>query len=254
VTSGEPGTQPAPGSPVADEGPDRQQEPVGRAARRPPTRWWPYVVFGVVLVILLRAFVVQSFSVPSESMQPSIEPGDRLLVNRFVRGDDVRRGDIIVFDGTEVFPAASDGDGGSASGPLGSLGRALGALLALDTGTDYVKRVIGLPGDRVTCCDASGRVTVNGVGVDEPYLLPGDRPSDLTFDVRVPNGHLWVMGDHRSASGDSRSYLGRPGGGMVPVEEVIGQVAVRYWPPGRVGSTGGPGPVSTIPSPAGAGQ
>jgi signal peptidase I len=254
MTSGEPDTEPAPGSPVADTGPGGRAEPVGRAGRRSESRWWPYVVFGVVLVILLRAFVVQSFSVPSESMQPTIEPGDRLLVNRFVRGDDVQRGDIVVFDGTDVFPVGSGGDGGSAFGPLGALGRALGGLLALDTGTDYLKRVIGLPGDRVACCDASWRVTVNGVGVDEPYVLPGDRPSDLTFDVRVPEGHLWVMGDHRSASGDSRSYLGRPGGGMVPVDEVIGQVTVRYWPPGRLGSLGGPGPVSTVPMPAGAGQ
>ena len=227
MTSGEPDTEPAPGSPVADTGPGGRAEPVGRAGRRSESRWWPYVVFGVVLVILLRAFVVQSFSVPSESMQPTIEPGDRLLVNRFVRGDDVQRGDIVVFDGTDVFPVGSGGDGGSAFGPLGALGRALGGLLALDTGTDYLKRVIG---------------------------LPGDRPSDLTFDVRVPEGHLWVMGDHRSASGDSRSYLGRPGGGMVPVDEVIGQVTVRYWPPGRLGSLGGPGPVSTVPLPAGAGQ
>ncbi|HEY6741848.1 MAG TPA: signal peptidase I [Lapillicoccus sp.] len=254
MTSGQPGTEPAPGSPVADEGPGGRLEPGGRTSRRSQGGWWPYIAFGVVLVILLRAFVVQSFSVPSESMQPTIEPGDRLLVNRFVRGDDVQRGDIVVFDGTEVFPGGSSGDGGSASGPLAALGRTLGGLLALDTGTDYVKRVIGLPGDRVACCDASGRVAVNGVSVDEPYLLPGDRPSDLTFDVRVPEGHLWVMGDHRSASGDSRSYLGRPGGGMVPVDEVIGQVTVRYWPPGRLGSLGGPGPVSTVPSPAGAGQ
>ena len=254
MTSGQPGTEPAPGAPVADEGPGRRPEPGGRASRRSQGGWWPYIAFGVVLVILLRAFVVQSFSVPSESMQPTIEPGDRLLVNRFVRGDDVQRGDIVVFDGTDVFPVGSGGDGGSAFGPLGALGRPLGGLLALDTGTDYLKRVIGLPGDRVACCDASWRVTVNGVGVDEPYVLPGDRPSDLTFDVRVPEGHLWVMGDHRSASGDSRSYLGRPGGGMVPVDEVIGQVTVRYWPPGRLGSLGGPGPVSTVPSPAGAGQ
>jgi signal peptidase I len=220
VTSGEPDTYPVPGSTVA---------------QHRPTRWWPYVVLAVVLVIALRAFVVQSFSVPSGSMEPTIEPGDRILANRLVRGDDLHRGDIVV-------------------GALATLARTLAGVLTFDTGTDYVKRVVGLAGDRVVCCDASGRLRVNGVGVDEPYLWPGDRPSDLTFDVLVPPGNLWVMGDHRSASGDSRSYLGRPGGGMVPVGEVIGQATVRYWPPSRLGSLGSPGPLSTIPSPVGAGQ
>ena len=243
MTSREPGTDPVPGSPLA------VGERAGATERK--SRWWPYVVLGVVLVILLRAFVVQSFSVPSGSMEPTIEPGDRILANRLVRGDDVHRGDIVVFDGTEAFPVsgAAPPSGGLATGL-----RTLAGLLSFDTGTDYVKRVIGLPGDRVTCCDAQGRVRVNGVGVDEPYVMPGDAPSDLTFDVVVPAGHLWVMGDHRSASGDSRSYLGRPGGGMVPMDAVIGQATVRYWPPGRLGSLGSPGPVSTVPSPAGAGQ
>jgi signal peptidase I len=236
VTSGEPGTEPVPRSTVAEH-------------RR--TRWWPYVVLAVVLVIVLRAFVVQSFSVPSGSMEPTIEPGDRILANRLVRGDDLHRGDIVVFDGTRAFPVSGEE---SASGALAAIGRTLAGVLTFDTGTDYVKRVVGLAGDRVVCCDASGRLQINGVRVDEPYLWPGDRPSDLTFDVLVPPGNLWVMGDHRSASGDSRSYLGRPGGGMVPVGEVIGQATVRYWPPSRLGSLGNPGPLSTIPSPVGAGQ
>ncbi len=199
------------------------------------SQWWVYLIVGLVLVLILlalRAFLVQSFSVPSVSMEPTIAPGDRLLVSRLVRGEGLHRGDIVVFDGTTAFPASGDGGGE----------------------TDYVKRVIGLPGDHVVCCDPSGRLLVNGVAVDEPYLWPGDRPSALTFDVTVPAGSMWVMGDHRSESGDSRSYLGRPGGGMVPLRDVIGQATVRYWPPGRLGSLGGPGPVSTVPSPAGAGQ
>jgi signal peptidase I len=203
------------------------------------SRWWrlaAFVLAVVVLVLGLRQFLVQSFSVPSGSMEPTIEPGDRLLVNRLVRGDGLHRGDIVVFDGTTAFPA---------SGPDGTT-----------AATDYVKRVIGLPGDHVVCCDATTRLVVNGVPLDEPYLWPGDRASTLTFDVTVPEGSMWVMGDHRSESGDSRSYLGRPGGGMVPLGDVIGQATVRYWPPGRLGSLAvseRPGAVSTVPSPVGAG-
>ena len=233
--------------PGADAEPTRVQTRHGGRGR-----WWPYLAFAVVLVLALRAFVVQSFSVPSGSMEPTIEPGDRVLVNRLVRGDDLHRGDIVVFDGTAAFPA-SIGDR-PASGPLAVIGRAVASALTFDPGTDYVKRVIGLPGDRVLCCDAAGRIAVNGVGMDEPYLAAGDQPSALTFDVTVPPGTMWVMGDHRSDSGDSRSYLGRPGGGMVPLGDVIGQATVRYWPPGRLGSLGEPGPLSTVPSPAGAGQ
>lgn len=199
------------------------------------TPWWVYaaaVVTVLVLVLGLRQFLVQSFSVPSISMEPTIEPGDRLLVNRLVRGAGLHRGDIVVFDGTTAFPAS--GEGGADA--------------------DYVKRVIGLPGDHVVCCDPTGRLLVDDTPVDEPYLWPGDQPSALTFDVTVPPSSLWVMGDHRSESGDSRAYLGRPGGGMVPFRDVIGQATVRYWPPGRLGSLGGPGPVSVVPSPAGAGQ
>jgi signal peptidase I len=172
------------------------------------------VVAVLAMVAGVRTFLVQSFSVPSVSMQPTIEPGDRLLVNRLVRGAGLHRGDIVVFDGSTAFPAGGDAEGG----------------------TDYVKRVIGLPGDHVVCCDPTGWLVLDDVPLEEPYLLPGDRASEVTFDVTVPTGAMWVMGDHRSESGDSRSYLGRPGGGMVPLSDVIGQATVRYWPPGRLGS------------------
>lgn len=205
---------------------------VSRAYRAVP--WWLWVAaLAALVLVLLRVFVVQSFSVPSGSMEPTIDPGDRLLVSRLDRSD-VRRGDVVVFDGTRAF------------GPDPVSGT-----------TDYVKRVIGMPGDRVVCCAAAGRLTVNGVALDEPYLYPGDRPSDLTFDIVVPAGRLWVMGDHRSASTDSRAYLGRPGGGGVPMGDVIGQVWVRYWPPDRLGSLvdgAGPGVPTPDPTTSGASQ
>ena len=226
-------------------GPERV--PVGApAGPRRRLRWWHLLVAALVVVVLVRGLLVQTFSVPTGSMEPTIAPGDRVLVSRLVRGVDVHRGDVVVFDGRHAF--LGQGDGGTAA----RVGRALRGALTLESGTDYVKRVVGLPGDRVTCCSTAGRLgrlVVNGVPVSEPYLFPGDVPSDATFDVVVPPGAIWVMGDHRSASGDSRSYLGQPGGGMVGLDDVVGQVTVRYWPLGRLGSLGGPGPLSTVPPP-----
>ncbi len=206
-------------------------------------RWVRLVVVAVVVVLLLRAFVVQSFSVPTGSMEPTIQPGDRLLADRLVRGPSVHRGDVVVFDGRVSFGNQTDGT------TVDRALRGLASLVSIETGTDYVKRVIGLPGDHVVCCDTRGLLTVNGVSVEEPYLFPGDAPSALTFDVTVPAGDIWVMGDHRSDSSDSRAYLGRPGGGMVRLDDVIGQATVRYWPLGRLGSLGGPGPLSTVVAP-----
>ena len=111
--------------------------------------------------------------------------------------------------------------------------------------TTYVKRVIGLPGDRVVCCDAAGRLTVNGQQVAEPYLYPGDTPSDSKFSIEVPAGRLWLMGDHRSKSADSRSLLGAPGGGMVPLERVIGRPVQIIWPLDRFAAVAPPEQAAT---------
>jgi signal peptidase I len=104
--------------------------------------------------------------------------------------------------------------------------------------SDFVKRVIAVGGDHVVCCDHQGRITVDGRAVDEPYVYPGDDPSDVEFDQTVPPGHLWVMGDHRSSSADSREHLGDPGGGMVPVDRVVGRVVAVWWPWSRATGVG----------------
>jgi signal peptidase I len=190
----------------------------------------------VVLVAVVRSLVVQSFVVPTGSMTPTVRPGDRVVVARwsYLFGD-VHRGDVVVFDGTGVFGPATV----RSSSPLAQAGRGMAGALGVPVGEqDYVKRVVGLPGERVACCDAAGRVTVDGKPLVEPYLAGSGPASATPFDVVVPPGRLWVMGDDREDSADSRSHLGDPGGGTVPVERVVGRVVGIYWPVGRVGGVG----------------
>ncbi|MET8297214.1 signal peptidase I [Streptomyces sp. NPDC005180] len=203
--------------------------------------WRRAAVLGVVctvFLLLVSNFVVQPFLIPSRSMEPTLEVGDRILVNKLAYrfGSTPRRGDVVVFDGTGSFvrePARGNPVGDALHGAASALG------LAEPSDTDFVKRVVGVGGDDVVCCDAGGRIQVNGVPVAEPYLYPGDTPSEVPFRIVVPLGTLWVMGDHRSQSRDSRDHLGEPGGGMVPVEKVIGRADWIGWPASRWGSLPG---------------
>ncbi|MFJ8790192.1 signal peptidase I [Streptomyces sp. NPDC102462] len=161
----------------------------------------------LLFLLLLNTFVAQPFQIPSGSMEGGLRIGDRVVVNKLAYrfGAEPRRGDVVVFDGTGYFGDA-----------------------------DYIKRVVGVGGDHVVCCDKEGRIEVNGRAVDETaFLYPGDSPSTVPFDVVVPAGRLFVLGDHRSDSSDSRDHLGSPGGGMVPVGEVIGRADWIAWPFGH---------------------
>ncbi|CAM5254617.1 MULTISPECIES: signal peptidase I [Streptomyces] len=158
----------------------------------------------LTFLLVLNAFVVQPFQIPSGSMEQGLRIGDRVLVNKLAYrfGAQPRRGDVIVFDGTGYFGDA-----------------------------DYIKRVAGVGGDHVVCCDKKGWIEVNGRPVDETaFLHPGDSASSVPFDVVVPPGRLFVLGDHRSDSSDSRDHLGSPGGGMIPVGDVIGRADWIVWP------------------------
>jgi signal peptidase I len=202
--------------------------------RRSFVRELPFLVgVAIVLALLLRLFLVQTFYIPSSSMENTLAIGDRVLVNKAVYElRDIKRGEVIVFSGDDSFNGADGASGRSRDGSAvaeaaGDVAGALGA----GGERDYIKRVIGLPGDSVACCDAQGRLTVNGVPLDESdYLFPGDRPSLSSFDIVVPEGRLWVMGDHRSVSQDSRSHIGEPGGGTVPIDKVVGKAFVVIWP------------------------
>jgi signal peptidase I len=174
------------------------------------TEWLPggrltLTAFACLLfLLLLNTFVAQPFQIPSGSMENGLRIGDRVLVNKLAYrfGSPPRRGDVVVFDGTGYFGDA-----------------------------DYIKRVVGVGGDHVVCCNKEGRIEVNGEPVDETaFLYPGDSPSTVPFDVVVPPGRLFVLGDHRSDSSDSRDHLGSPGGGMIPVSDVIGRADWIVWP------------------------
>ncbi|MFR9674587.1 signal peptidase I [Streptomyces sp. TR02-1] len=213
---------------------DRVEEPGKGPRRRSRSLRRPAALAAVPIVLLLvSTFVRQPYAIPSSSMAPTLQAGDRVLVSttayRF--GGRPERGDVVVFDGRGSFLPE---EAGGPSGPLGLLHGAGSALGLTDPpGTEYVKRVVGIGGDRVRCCDERGRLLVNGDPVTESYLHPGDAPSAVRFDVVVPEGRLWVMGDHRSASSDSRDHLGDPGGGTVPLERVTGRVESVAWPPDR---------------------
>jgi signal peptidase I len=188
--------------------------PAGR--RRSPRLGTLVAVLAVSLLVagVVRVSLASLATVTSASMSPALEPGDRALV---WKPGPVRRGDVVVV--RDQGWARFSGDG-----PDRRPGDAPADAAAL------VKRVVALPGERVRCCDSGGFLTVDGVRLDEPYLPPGTAASDVAFDVEVPPESLWLLGDARQASRDSRAGLGLPGGGAVPTRDVVGRVVAVMWP------------------------
>ncbi|KAB2384597.1 signal peptidase I [Actinomadura montaniterrae] len=199
------------------------------------------IVVAVVLALVVKTFLVQAFYIPSGSMQNTLEIGDRVLVNKVVyHTRDVKRGDIVVFNGMDSWDPEVTYE--EPTNPVSRFFRWVGSAFGVAPGEkDYIKRVIGVPGDHVKCCDAQGRVSVNGTALDERSYLYTDpvtheqnKPSDQPFDVTVKPGTLWVMGDHRELSADSRAHQKDPGGGAIPEDRVIGRAFVVVWPVNRM--------------------
>jgi signal peptidase I len=191
------------------------------------------VVAAAILTLLVKAFIIQVYRIPSASMENTLEVGDRVLVNKVVyhfRG--IARGDVVVFSGQDSW--GPDAPPPSSNPVVRVFDDVLSGLGLHSDQTYYIKRVIGLPGDHVACC-TDGKVTVNGVSLTEDqYLFPGNPPSTFKFSEVVPAGHLWVMGDHRSDSDDSRYHSGDPGGGAIPENQVVGRAFLIIWPPSQL--------------------
>ncbi len=186
----------------------------------------------ILVAVLVRAFVLQTFFIPSPSMENTLQIDDRVLVNKLVY--DFRsphRGEVIVFKAPIAWSGNPDGE-------------------------DFIKRVVGVGGDRVVCCDEQGRIMINGTPLDEPYLYSADgerdKPADQDFDVTVPQGRLWVMGDHRSASGDSLQHWQQSGQDIneatIPEDEVVGRAFTVFWPLDRARWLSVPEQYDAIPS------
>ncbi|MFE6286861.1 signal peptidase I [Streptomyces sp. NPDC057877] len=215
------------------------QRKVKRRRRRSAIKEIPLLVgVAVLIALVLKTFLVQAFVIPSGSMEQTIQIGDRVLVDKLTPwfGAEPERGDVVVFKDPggwlkDEQPTQKEDDPvvvAQIKSGLTFIG-----LLPSDNEKDLIKRVVGVGGDRVKCCDPQGRVTVNGVPLNEDYLFPGNAPSKTEFDITVPEGRLWVMGDHRANSADSRAHQDTDYGGTVSEDEVVGRAVVIAWPLGR---------------------
>ncbi len=205
------------------------------------------LVVAFLLALVVKTFVVQAFFIPSGSMEQTLHgcpgcTGDRVLVNKVPYWfGEPEPGDVVVFKGPDTWsPEVSVAEPENAfTGALLWLGRTVG--VAPPSEDDFVKRVIAVGGQTVQCCDAEGRVTVDGVPLDEPYIFENTPIDQRAFGpVTVPEGRLWVMGDHRSASADSKAHMGDRYSGTIGVDDVIGKAAVIVWPVSRLGFVGSP--------------
>lgn len=214
----------------------------------------PIIIGSALIVsIIVKTFFLHFFFIPTGSMENTLQVGDRIAVNKFgALFSEIKRGEIVVFaDPDNWLGQAPDNQS------TGLLGQGKNLLITIgvvpDPAKQYlIKRVIGVGGDTVICCDDQERLTVNGKSVAEPYVYENDKASDSNFNVTVPEGFIWVMGDHRGASSDSRFHTNDVNAGMVPLSKVVGRATFIVWPISNLdflekGSDLGKLPVKTAP-------
>ena len=194
------------------------------------------VVVSLVVSLLIKTFFVQFFYIPSGSMENTLQIKDRVAVNKlpfFSRT--IQQGDIVVFRDPDNWLYEDDSNPGPKIVVMGRKALIQVGLIPDPAKQHLVKRVIGVGGDHIVCCNDQKLLTVNGVALQESYIFKGDPASDANFDVTVPQGKLWVMGDHRSASADSRFHVDDINKGMVPEKMVVGRVVAVIWPWRNIG-------------------
>jgi len=202
------------------------------------------VILALLVSLLIKSFLVQFFYIPSGSMENTLQIRDRVAVNRvpFI-GNDVSRGDVIVFrDPAGWLPEASSVSGNRVTNAIRE-GLVIVGVIPNPAKQYLVKRVIGVAGDNVVAKDQV--LTINGKPTNEPYIFSGNSPSDTGFNITVPEGKVWVMGDHRGASGDSRVHQDDVNNGMVPVEKITGRVIATIWPLSQLGFISSQDPLSS---------
>lgn len=186
------------------------------------------VVVALLISTAVKTWVARSFFIPSESMEDTLQVHDHIMVNQ-LPWSHPKRGDIVVFDDPGGWLGQDTVDEYKPNPILEFIG-----LVPADAGHQLIKRVIGVGGDHVVCCNAQGRISVNGTPITETYLSSGTEPSTVSFDITVPADHYWVMGDNRSNSADSRFNVDSAGGPYVPAKAIVGQAFAINWPTGRM--------------------
>ncbi|MDO5494183.1 MAG: signal peptidase I [bacterium] len=251
ASSGTPESTPQPASePVAAPTPEAPEVPARTRGGGCLRETALVILVALALSVVVKTFFVQSFFIPSESMQTTLMVDDRIVVNKLASSEgQLRHGDIVVFVDPGGWLAAPTNEPTGARKVLVDVLTFVG-ILPQHAGEHMIKRIIGMPGDTVSCCGEDGRLSVNGTPVTESYLDPGVLPSEVAFDVVVPEGSVWVMGDNRQNSRDSRAHLGMPGGGFVPIAAIEGRAAFIVFPFDRLSHIGGERPdFAGVPEP-----